>query len=194
MTTEEKIQKAFLSLMQQTSYTDITVTALAEKAGINRRTFYRHYSSIASVLTEFECNTVKTYCEMLTGRPFSIRRFIEAINQNIRNYYDFFDDLAVTQKHSFFIEHFIDIIAYVFDAALQRPAEVSPAEFNMHIRFVAGGMMRVYLDWLHDSQPVSMEVLTAQLDKMVTAEFAGIKLKKLAEKGETSEQYVASTV
>ncbi len=48
----------------------------------------------------------------------------------------------------------------------------------MHIRFVAGGMMRVYLDWLHDSQPVSMEVLTAQLDKMVTAEFAGIKVEK----------------
>ncbi len=62
----------------------------------------------------------------------------------------------------------------------------------MAIRFVAGGMMRVYLDWLHDSQPVSMEVLTAQLDKMVTCRIRWYKkLKKLAEKGETSEQYVA---
>lgn len=181
MTTEEKVQKAFLTLLQKSSYTDITVTALAEKVGINRRTFYRHYASIASVLAEFECNTVKTYCQMLTGRPFSNRRFINAMNQNIKNYYDFFDDLAVTQKHSFFIEHFINIITYVYDAALQRPAAMSPAVFNMHIRFVAGGIARVYLDWLRDNQPVSMEVLTTQLDAMVTAELPDMKLKAMVE-------------
>lgn len=177
MVTEEKVQRAFLSLMQQSSYTDITVTALAEKAGIDRRTFYRHYASIASVLAKFECNMVQIYCQALTGQAFSTRRFIEAINQNIMHYYDFFDDLAVTQKHSFFIEHCVNIIAYVFDAALQPPVTMPADEFKLRIRFVAAGIVRVYLDWLREGQPVSLEDLTKQLDAMVSAELAGLKPK-----------------
>ncbi|MFD1486059.1 TetR/AcrR family transcriptional regulator [Lacticaseibacillus baoqingensis] len=91
MTTEEKVKQAFLRLMRQSAYTDITVTALAKQAGIDRRTFYRHFASVASVLAAFEGDLVKTFCQVLAGKPFAAGRVIAAINQNITHYYDFFD-------------------------------------------------------------------------------------------------------
>ncbi|WP_225419537.1 hypothetical protein, partial [Lacticaseibacillus baoqingensis] len=90
---------------------------------------------------------------------------------------DFFDDLAMTQKHSFFIEHCVNIIAAIFAGALQPAAGMSTTAFHLQIRFVAAGIVRVYLDWLHDGQPVSLAALTAQLNVMVNAELAGMPPK-----------------
>lgn len=39
-------------LLQQVPYQQITVSALATRAGLSRRTFYRHYASIDQLLDE----------------------------------------------------------------------------------------------------------------------------------------------
>ncbi|MFD1441122.1 TetR/AcrR family transcriptional regulator [Lacticaseibacillus hegangensis] len=175
--TNLKIQAALLKLMTHSDYTDITVTAVAKQAGIDRRTFYRHYPSVAAVLAGFENDIISTIMQTLAGQTFSTERFIAGMNKNIARYYDFFDDMAVTQKHAFFFDHSVNNITHILEAALGRPATMNQDEFYMRIRFVAAGIVRVYLDWLRDGQPVSLEDLTKQLDTMVTAELAGMKPK-----------------
>lgn len=41
--TKKSIREAFLSLLEQKDYDQITVTDIIEKADYNRATFYRHY-------------------------------------------------------------------------------------------------------------------------------------------------------
>ena len=46
------IREAFERLLETTDYTDITVSALAREAGISRKTFYAHYSSVDALLRQ----------------------------------------------------------------------------------------------------------------------------------------------
>ena len=44
--TRSAIRKAFTDLLAETAYNKITITALAKRADVDRKTFYTHYSSV----------------------------------------------------------------------------------------------------------------------------------------------------
>ncbi len=50
--TRTAIQEAFLRLLTTTRYEKITITALANEANIDRKTFYTHYGSIDELLKD----------------------------------------------------------------------------------------------------------------------------------------------
>lgn len=50
--TKRKLSRSFISLLTSKSITEIDVSELCEKAGINRTTFYKHYASLYHLLDE----------------------------------------------------------------------------------------------------------------------------------------------
>ena len=50
--TRAAIEQAFIDLLETTEYGKITISAIAQAAGINRKTFYLHYSSIDELLDQ----------------------------------------------------------------------------------------------------------------------------------------------
>lgn len=48
--TRSAIRKAFTDLLAETAYNKITITALAKRADVDRKTFYTHYSSVDNLL------------------------------------------------------------------------------------------------------------------------------------------------
>ena len=52
--TKRLLKEALISLMQTTPFDRITVKKLCEEAGINRTTFYLHYTDTNKLLTEIE--------------------------------------------------------------------------------------------------------------------------------------------
>ncbi len=50
--TAEKMDKAFLELLEKKEFSYITVKEICEKAGVNRSTFYLHYETIGDLLAE----------------------------------------------------------------------------------------------------------------------------------------------
>lgn len=50
--TKRKLSKSLISLLTSKSITKIDVSELCEKAGINRTTFYKHYTSLYRLLDE----------------------------------------------------------------------------------------------------------------------------------------------
>ena len=50
--TRRAIHIAFIDLLTEHEYTKITITALAKRADIDRKTFYTHYSSIDSLFED----------------------------------------------------------------------------------------------------------------------------------------------
>lgn len=52
--TKKIIQDAFLDLLREKPFTQITVTELVKKAGINRTTFYKHYLDVQDLLGKIE--------------------------------------------------------------------------------------------------------------------------------------------
>ena len=50
----EKIETAFLSLILNNKYEDITISQVCKQAGINRSTFYCHYDDINDLIVKIE--------------------------------------------------------------------------------------------------------------------------------------------
>lgn len=50
--TAEKMDRAFLELLEKKDFSYITVKEICEKAGVNRSTFYLHYETVEDLLSE----------------------------------------------------------------------------------------------------------------------------------------------
>ena len=61
--TEGLIKKAFRDLMGEMDYLQITIQKLAERAQINRKTFYLHYSSVDELLLKMQKQIVEEFLE-----------------------------------------------------------------------------------------------------------------------------------
>lgn len=65
-TVKYEIEKAFLSLLTEKPYMDITVTAIVKKAKVARVSFYRNFSSIGDIIDSIASQTIeKFYSEII---------------------------------------------------------------------------------------------------------------------------------
>lgn len=55
----EKIETAFLSLLNNKKYENITISDICQTAGINRSTFYAHYNDINDLIIKIESQFAK---------------------------------------------------------------------------------------------------------------------------------------
>ena len=79
--TQQAIRKAFEELLTEMDYEKITVKLLCERAMINRKTFYAHYSYLDELLEEYTGMLAEQYlCEVgpsngIRSLPDRVRRF-----------------------------------------------------------------------------------------------------------------------
>lgn len=63
--TKRAIQKAFIELLREKPYEKITVREVAERAEINKTTFYAHYETLNALTTELEQQTIHLIMEQM---------------------------------------------------------------------------------------------------------------------------------
>lgn len=74
----EKIETAFLSLILNNKYEDITISQVCKQAGINRSTFYCHYDDINDLIIKIESKFAKGTASIFNyGERQTHQAFIE---------------------------------------------------------------------------------------------------------------------
>lgn len=68
--TRSAIRKAFTDLLAETAYSKITITALAKRADVDRKTFYTHYSSVDNLLEDVIRTQTERSLEGIDFRDF----------------------------------------------------------------------------------------------------------------------------
>lgn len=63
--TQKLLQDAFLDLMREEPFEEITVTQIAEKAMINRKTFYAHYGTKQQLYDAMTFHIIDALCETM---------------------------------------------------------------------------------------------------------------------------------
>jgi len=86
--TKDKIQHAFIELLQDQPYEDITVRDIADHANIGFKTFYRHYSEKIKVAEAIAQNIMLSLSERVIA-PTDL----DAVRENVRNL------LQITQEN-----------------------------------------------------------------------------------------------
>ena len=91
--TKELIQQAFITLLQEKAFDEITVREVAEHAGIGFKTFYRHYKDKTELTNKLVSNFIVDLSQHLAP-PTSL----EACIDNLRQVLVFVRDNATTVR------------------------------------------------------------------------------------------------
>ena len=78
--TRRLLQEGLLRLLAHEKLEEISVTALCKEAGINRATFYNHYSSPAALLSEMETSLIEKL-QIATLHANSIEEVLDQTEQ-----------------------------------------------------------------------------------------------------------------
>ena len=117
----EKIETAFLTLILNHKYEDITISQVCKQAGINRSTFYCHYDDINDLIIKIEYNFAKETAGIFN---FGERRSHEAMVEMF----------TFVKKNKYFYKAFLNIPYITFAEADTKNKCLENVEKNSNIK------------------------------------------------------------
>lgn len=170
--TKRAIKTAFLIILAEKKYEDITVSEIAETAEINRKTFYAHYSGVFDVLDEIEEDSVNRTSEFIKSVDFDkliespepiLAEIVKVIDSDIWYYEQIVCSMS---KETIGRKIKEKIISNVVDAYAGLFPD-KPRKFRDCVEFIAGGIIAVYMKWIEDKKSESLEELCGNIASLL---------------------------
>ena len=167
------IRKALLELLQEKKFEKITVTDIANRADINRSTFYAHYPDVMGLLEELMEDTVNRSLELVSGidmqlfleDPMPVLEKLIAIGEENMEIYKLLgnSDFAMRQ-----VERMKTVLVENAAGAVNIPEHIRSSEaFNIHMHFFVGGILNVYQQWILGSLSSSPDEIMKHLAELI---------------------------
>ncbi len=155
--TRSSIRRAFLDLLNEKEYTQITVTELSERADINRKTFYAYYSGMEELLWELEKGLVEDYRGLCDRTDFFIPMFDgKAYFQEISRIIDANLEILTRLGDMGVLP---DLMVRIKDMTIERFLEKNTSEeaqtdarIILTAEFIATGALAMFSRWTMDPQ------------------------------------------
>lgn len=175
--TRQAIQDAYISLLLEKKTGKITISEVARKANIDRKTFYLHYDSIEDILRTFCRNMIHQLTEEarrvhLSPQTFSIRVLLEALNLQVEENMEFFRFISLNREYDFFFDEIKERMIDGLMASGQEGFPFSDDELKLYGEIFLSGIISAYVRWIREDQPIPIEDLAELVQK---AAYGGMK-------------------
>ena len=161
--TRSAIRKAFTDLLAETAYSKITITALAKRADVDRKTFYTHYSSVDNLLEDVIRTQTETSLEGIDFRDFfadppaCTKRFLVAIEAS----FPFTREQLRTVAENVPLDQYLTYWTAAAKDHIRKEAGAIPAGYERNIdimiEFYLGGILNAYLYLLRNCPDTSLD-------------------------------------
>ena len=169
------IVEALADLLTEKPLDKITVTDVVSRADINRGTFYAHYRDIPDVVDHLIQETFSVIRDAMFGKPetpegigYTLLSTIQTIlEENLSFYRKILNSSASSLLHD-------QLISVVMDFMLEHKERFysgSQSEYQIAVRFCAGGLSNLYRDWFSGKLPCTLGELTQIGDAMIQRVF-----------------------
>ena len=157
--TLEVIKNTFEALMLELPYPKITVTALCERARINKKTFYRYYSTLDDLLEETEKRFGSAYIERTRGLhyPDDVERITREFLEFSAEQGPLYDAIVCSTRHEDIFDKVVSEMEQERYAESLPPEGWSQEEWNLYMKGVTFFQWRVYRQWVEDGRAVPLE-------------------------------------
>ena len=177
---KEAIITAFLSLLEEESFSKITVKDIVERCGVNRNTFYYHFQDIPSLLEE----VLKGRIDLLIEKHCKIGSLADCISITVTYFME--NKKAVMHVYrslprEVFIRHLDYLLRYLvkeYIDSISASMNIDDADKDLLIRFFKCALVGTFLDWLDSG--MSYDLLHDSLRVCQLQGDAGIQLLKNA--------------
>ena len=162
--TRNAIINAFKEMIIEKDFNEITIKELAERANINRKTFYLHYESMEEILFDVTVELSEQVFESLNNKGFfdpnviGITPLIETINELINSNYELTCKLISANSYRFFSRNIKDLIKDAVIRKIKKHIDMSEYKMNLVGDFIASGLSKLLKDWFENPQLTINEV------------------------------------
>ena len=123
--TKRAIQKAFIALLREKPVEKITVKEIAERAEINKTTFYSHYETLDALTAEMERQTVQLVCDNMGGAQQLLdapEAFVQEMFASLQQATDYLGVVPASAMN-LFTQHLRDAILEQIKLANMEPSQ-----------------------------------------------------------------------
>ena len=164
--TRNAIINAFKEMIIEKDFNEITIKELAERANINRKTFYLHYESMEEILFDVTVELSEQVFESLNDKGFfdpniiGITPLIETIDELINSNYELTRKLISANSYHFFSRNIKDLIKDSVIRKIKKHIDMSEYKMNLVGDYIASGLSKLLKDWFENPQITINEVST----------------------------------
>ena len=168
--TKERLKGALLSLMQEKNIDRINISEICRLSGINRNTFYQHYSDIKDLLSEIEgefmeelFSSVKISEESIS----SVRDIMGLLLETIQNNQDICMLLFSDNGDKNFLRN---ILMFALPSAVENWVNelgMDEHRATMLYYYVMGGAVNVIEAWIKKSFEASLDDVAEELNALI---------------------------
>jgi AcrR family transcriptional regulator len=170
--TAERMDEAFLALLEKKDFAFITVKEICRMAGVNRSTFYLHYETVDDLLEECVQHIIRQFAASM---PFNTAEFIGKLEScpltelflitpaYLKPYLNYIKEhrriFRATVEHAAtlkMVDAFNALNRNVFVPIMNR-FQVPEEQQNYLIKFQLGGLLAILNEWLLDDCRDSIE-------------------------------------
>lgn len=163
--TKHAIFKAFVELLNEKDVNQITITDIAKKANINRKTFYNYYSDAYEVMEEIENLTVEAFINNMGTVKFT--NMADFLTETVNKDLEFFNLLFKTNNRSFLIVKIVEALKEYVQKRIEESNELDIPRFEVVSNFYLSGVLSVYMNWFMNNYDQSIEEISALLTELV---------------------------
>lgn len=162
--TEASIRNAFIDLITEKEISQITIKELAEKANINRKTFYTHYTCIDELIDKIGNEIVDKLLLVLEKYDFFDSKFdayalFMSLNDVINENFDLYKQLLRYDSNNFFVTKVKKILKDSIIERYQYKFKLDKDTFSLYTEYVASGIISMYIEWFNRNSLLSLEDL-----------------------------------
>lgn len=149
----------------------IKIKEIAERAGLNRVTFYDHYESKEALLAELTDEVLCEYAEILNNAASpDTKKIIRLSIRHIRKHADFYKVMLLTGGVPNLQNRLHDLMSDAFHRLFkQYPLSQPPVNSDMFIDWIIGGSIGVFKYMLQNEDQLSDEEASRQLFNITLA-------------------------
>ena len=159
--TKAAIRATFRQMLCEIEYEKITIKELTERARINRKTFYLHYSKLDDLLDELRSELVNSFMERIGAckLPRDQAKFVREFFLCQEELGALGERLVCVESNRYIIERAKNnIVSQSWDFPM---GSDDYAEYmkNIHVSYVSHCVSGVYRQWIEDGKIIPLEDL-----------------------------------
>ena len=161
--TRAAIQSAYYSLLSEKNE-KMTVSEIARRANIDRKTFYLHYASVEDIPREFLCKCVDELMDSLKKDgyfdcPMRMELVFRAVNRMVESNMECLKLITGLEAGDYFWCKVHPILVDALVCAYKYKSKASESERRLCCNFFVAGLVHLYRDFLRDPQGYTLENL-----------------------------------
>ncbi len=176
------IKNAFSRLLQKKDFEKITVTEIVKLSGLNRGTFYAHYSNVVDVLEEIEREVTDKILSLFSSYKSQIIEnpapFLLDIAEFLQKDYDFYKRLICAKVGENFIDKLKEFFVSTVIEEIASDDMQDKGKFVLVVRFYTNGFATMYVDVFKGKLNVTLDELTKMMGEIIAVGIGEYKIGK----------------